>query len=725
MRFRNGFWHLDEGVTLYPHKEYFEVSAKEGRLVLYACAYPVQCRNDTLNNPVLTTEISAVAENILRVDIYHHKGILPDKPFPEIKETYQGQIEGTTIRAKELAAELKKGELTFSFRGRDLTSRFSRLSGCMTTPSGRYMAEYLTTDIGETYYGLGERFTPFVKNGQKVDMWNLDSGCASEMSHKNIPFFISSKNYGVLLLDYGKASFEMGSEVAECVQFSEKGERLSYCIIAGDCMKDIVSGYASLTGYPALPPEWSFGLWLSTSFTTDYSEKTVLSFVDEMERRDIPLSVMHFDCFWMKEFQWSDFIWDPEMFPDPRALLRKLHDRGLHVSVWINPYIAQKSGLFDEGARKGYFLKRRDGSIWQCDVWQAGMAIVDFTYPEAARWYQEKLEELVRMGVDCFKTDFGENIPAEDVVWHDGSDPYLMHNYYAFLYNRTVFDLMRKLKGDEAIVFGRAASIGSQQFPVHWAGDNVASYVSMAETLRGGLSLALSGFGFWSHDIGGFEDTTTPDLFKRWVAFGLLSSHSRLHGSSSYRVPWAFDDEACKVTSFFAKLKAELLPYLWLCAKEAHTKGIPVIRPMILEFGTGDEMMKYLDLQYMLGPSILVAPVFSENGRGRCYLPEGRWISLIDGSSEEGPVWIDREYDYFSLPLYARENSIIPIERNGRKILLAYNPGNTALEGIAEIHGREFLLIDDSYTELEIIRSEEGNGSSRKSTAIGKGVQEI
>ena len=385
----------------------------------------------------------------------------------------------------------------------------------MTTPDGRFMAEYLNTDIGENYYGLGERFTSFVKNGQKVEMWNLDSGCSSEMSHKNVPFFISSKNYGIFVLSYSKVSFEMGSEVTECAQFSVPGEKLSYCIIAGDTLKDVVSGYTKITGRPALPPKWSFGLWLSTSFTTDYSEKTVLSFVDRMAKENIPLSVMHFDCFWMKGFQRVDFTWDPEMFPDPISMLRKLHDRGLHVSVWINPYVAQKSPLFDEGASKGYFLRRKDGNVWQCDVWQAGMAIVDFTNPDAVKWYQDKLRKLVEMGVDCFKTDFGENIPVDDVVWYDGSDPALMHNRYTYIYNEAVFSLLKEMKGDDAMVFTRSATIGSQTMPVHWAGDNVATYSSMASTLRGGLSLALSGFGFWSHDIGGFEDTTSPDLFKR------------------------------------------------------------------------------------------------------------------------------------------------------------------------------------------------------------------
>ena len=717
MRFRNGFWHLEDGVTLYSEKNCFETASENGKLAIYSCAYPITCRNDTLNNPVITTEISALAPDILRVDVYHHKGSRTEKPVPEIPRGNATELGSSHIESGNLRAEQKDGTLVFSYKGTELTRRFARLSGCMTTPCGRYMAEYLTTDIGETYYGLGERFTAFHKNGQKVEMWNLDSGCASEMSHKNVPFFVSSKNYGVFVLSYGKVSFEMGSEVAECAQFSILGEKISYCVIAGDSLKDVVAGYTSLTGRPAMPPEWSFGLWLSTSFTTDYSEKTVLSFVDRMKEYDIPLSVFHFDCFWMKEFQWTDFIWDKRIFPNPEGLMHKLHERGLKVSVWINPYIAQKSRLFDEGEERGYFLKRKDGSVWQCDTWQAGMAIVDFTNPEAVDWYQGYLEKLSDMGVDCFKTDFGENIPVDDVVWHDGSDPYLMHNKYTYLYNKAVFDLQKKKKGDEAIVFTRSGTIGSQTMPVHWAGDNVASYASMAETLRGGLSLALSGFGFWSHDIGGFEDNTTPDLFKRWVAFGLLSSHSRLHGSSSYRVPWAFDEEACRVTSFFTNLKKELLPYLMYCAEVSHETGIPVLRPMLLEFGTDDEMLKYIDQQYMLGPSLLVAPVFRDDGEGRCYLPDGKWISPLDGSSATGPVWIKRKYDYFSLPLYVRENSIIPICRNGEKILLATNVTKAVLPGIAEINGRTVTLLDASYKKA-IFMTAEGRGSRKEEIAL-------
>ncbi len=277
----------------------------------------------------------------------------------------------------------------------------------------------------------------------------------------------------------------------------------------------------------------------------------------------------------MREFSWCDFKWDTRCFPDPESMLLRLRARGLHICVWINPYIAQRSPLFEEGVREGFLLRRADGSTWQTDQWQPGMGIVDFTNPAACDWYTSKLRRLMEMGVDCFKTDFGERIPT-DVVYHDGSDPLKMHNYFCFLYNRTVFEALKQARGEgEAVVFARSATSGGQQFPVHWGGDCTATFESMAESLRGGLSLGLSGFGFWSHDIGGFEQTANAEVYKRWCAFGLLSSHSRLHGSSSYRVPWVYDEEAVDVLRYFTRLKLSLMPYLFRAACQAHRKAPP------------------------------------------------------------------------------------------------------------------------------------------------------
>jgi alpha-D-xyloside xylohydrolase len=405
---------------------------------------------------------------------------------------------------------------------------------------------------------------------------------------------------------------------------------------------------------------------------TDYDEKTVTSQLDGMAERGIPMSVLHFDCFWMKAHQWTDFTFDPQYFPDPKGFLRRLHERGLKVCVWINAYIAQNSNVFEEAMGHGYLVKRLDGSVWQSDIWQAGMGIVDFTNPDALRWYQQQLFRLLDIGVDSFKTDFGERIPWEDVQFFNGMNPRAGHNYYSYLYNKTVYDAIAEKRGaGEAVLFARAATAGGQQFPVHWGGDCECTWQGMSQSLHGGLSLGLSGFGFWSHDIGGFmsegQAPTTPEatLYKRWVQFGMLSSHSRLHGSATYRVPWLIDDEASDVLRKFTRLKNKLMPYIYLKAMEAHSTGVPLLRAMFLEFPQ-DRTCQTLDNQYMLGDSLLVAPIFDDEGIVEYYVPEGKWRGLLDGKLRTGPTWITEQFDNLHLPVLLRQDRVILIGKEER-----------------------------------------------------------
>ena len=669
MKFTDGYWQIRPGVTPHYAVQIHEVTVERDALTVYAPIGKLLERGHTVNQPLLTVRFSSPMENVIRAQIVHHKGKVRQKPEFVI---YKGSTQDISISNDEQAATLTSGSLSVQVhKGSDwlveyiggdkiITSSGWRALGFMDTPDGRYIHEQLNLGVSECVYGLGERFTAFVKNGQVVDMWNQDGGTSSEQAYKNIPFYLTNRGYGIFVNHPEQVSFEVASEKVERVQFSVPGETLEYFIIYGPAPKEILERYTALTGRPALPPAWSFGLWLSTSFTTDYDEKTVTSFIDGMIERDIPLHVFHFDCFWMKEFHWTDLQWDSRFFPDPEGMLRRLKSRGLHICVWINPYIAQRSALFDEGMQNGYLLRRPNGDVWQWDMWQAGMGIVDFTNPEARTWYAEKLGALLKMGVDAFKTDFGERIPT-DAVYHDGSDPFKMHNYYSYLYNKTVFDLLREERGEgDAIMFARSATTGGQQFPVHWGGDSTATFESMAESLRGGLSFGLSGFGFWSHDIGGFEQTANADVYKRWTAFGLLSSHSRLHGSNSYRVPWYYDEEAVTVLSKFTKLKCSLMPYLYRAAIQSHEKGTPMLRAMILEF-PDDPACDYLDLQYMLGDSLLVAPVFSHDGSVNYYVPEGKWTHFFSGEVIEGPRWMRETHDFLSLPLLVRPNSVIPI----------------------------------------------------------------
>ncbi|NMI02615.1 alpha-xylosidase [Paenibacillus sp. SZ31] len=669
MKFTDGFWMTREGYQIQNPTDIRDIVQKDNSLTVYAATKYIRSKGDTLNGTLLKATYSSPMPNVIRVTLNHHKGGVKKGPVFELNT----QDANVDISKNEQGAVLKSGNLevqidktngwdvSFLYEGKRITGSGQRAAGYITGPSKEaYFREQLDLGIGEYVYGLGERFTPFVKNGQIVDTWNEDGGTSSEQSYKNIPFYLSNKGYGVFVNHPERVSYEIASENVSKVQFSVEGETLEYFIIGGDNPKDVLDNYTKLTGKPALPPAWTFGLWLTTSFTTDYDEATVNHFVDGMAERDLPLSVFHFDCFWMKEYQWSDFVWDEAMFPDPEGMLARLKEKGLKICAWINPYIAEKSYLFDEGMENGYLVKTADGSVWQWDMWQAGMALVDFTNPDAVNWYKSKLEVLLDQGVDSFKTDFGERIPT-DVVYFDGSDPVKMHNYYTQLYNKAVFELLEeKIGKNEAALFARSATAGGQQFPVHWGGDCSSTYESMAESLRGGLSLGLSGFGFWSHDISGFESTASPDVYKRWVQFGLLSSHSRLHGSTSYRVPWLFDEESVDVVRDFTKLKISLMPYLYNSAVESTVKGIPMMRAMLLDFPE-DPTTYSLDTQYMFGDSILVAPIFNKEGDVRYYLPEGTWTNYLTGAKVQGGRWISENHDFKTLPMMIKPNSLIAV----------------------------------------------------------------
>lgn len=693
MKISDGFWLDKPGYSVNYATQIYEIEADDRSVTVYATNQWIQNRGMTLGGPMLTIRFTSTLKNSIKVTIEHYSEALKKAPSfnlsedssfrPTVNRLDNGGYELVSGKTSVRIGSEKGGwDISYWYGGKILTKSGWRTTSLVEkdawfaekqrksetgtrffakSDSGEntYIREMLNISVGEYIYGFGEKFSAFVKNGQSVEVWNNDGGTCSEQSYKSIPFFVSSRNYGVFVNHPECVNFEVASETVSKTAFTVQGERMEYFIFGGESIADVLVSYTDLTGKPALPPAYSFGLWLSTSFTTSYDEETVSSFIDEMERRDIPLDVFHFDCFWMKEFEWCSFEWDKRMFPDPKGFISRLKEKGLRVCVWINPYVGQRASVFRELADKGYFIKNKDGSVFQCDMWQPGMAIIDFTNPDAREWFASKIKELAELGVDAIKTDFGERIPT-DIVYYDGSDPYRMHNYYSYLYNKTVFDALQEAKGiGNACLFARSATVGGQQFPVHWGGDCFSNYESMWETLRGGLSLCMSGFGFFSHDISGFEATGTPDLYKRWTAFGLMSTHSRYHGNSSYRVPWNFDEESCDVARHFVKLKGRLMPYLFANAVKTHKTGIPMMRAMVVDYSY-DRAALTVDTQYMLGDNLLVAPVFSEDGQCEFYLPTGGiWTDIQTGETLSGGSWYTKKYDYFGMPLYAKPNSII------------------------------------------------------------------
>lgn len=752
MKISDGFWMDKKGYDVRYVAQAYQVETTEHEIRVLATPYVVQNRGMTLAGPNLEITYSSRMENVIKVHIDHYRGGVDNKPKFELTEDegYLPEIRKENDKAVMLSGktrlEIALGdhwETAFYYGDNYLTGGADRATSIIKEsnyirdarlqsqreddffhpakdPRTTYLREQLKTGIGECIYGFGEKFTPFVKNGQTVEMWNNDGGTCTEQSYKNIPFYLSSKSYGVFVNSSDKVSFEVNSDTVSKVSFTVPGESLEYFVFGGENLEAVLERYTALTGRSALPPAYTFGLWLSTSFTTNYDEETIHHFIDGMAERKIPLQVFHFDCFWMKEYEWCNFEWNKEMFPDPKAMLKRLHEKGLEVCVWINPYVAQRSRLFQEGKENGYFIKNRDGSVFQCDLWQPGMAIVDFTNPAARKWYQGLLKTLFDMGVNNIKTDFGERIPT-DCCYYDGSDPIAMHNYYSFLYNKCVFEALEAYYGkDNACLFARSATVGGQCFPVHWGGDCYAEYSAMAETLRGGLSLCASGFGFFSHDMGGFEATASADVYKRWCAFGMLSTHSRLHGSSSYRVPWAYDKdgdtEACDVLRHYAVLKGRLMPYLWSQAVKTHRKGVPMMRPMIVSF-TEDTACKYLDAQYMLGDNLCVVPVMNEEGIAEFYVPDcGTWTDIQSGETYEGGRYYTRKCDYFQMPILARPGSMIVYGKfdgdTQKSVLYDYAEGaEVVIYGLEKGQKTETVIYDTDALKVMKIRAVRENNT--------------
>jgi len=690
MKFENGCWIFKEGYTCFPATEIYFVTKKENEVLLTVPTTHIKGKGDTLGGVNLTVRITSPKEDIIRLQTWHHTGARKKLPEFELELTESIPItvneddELLTVISGGIKLDITKCGFTMTYsklvksvdgtekwvkitgsKGRDLACIKKDFKGMAYDFAGdtenTYMRQNLSITVDEHIYGCGERFTSFVKNGQTIDIEHKDGGTSTDQSYKNIPFYISDKGYGVFVAHPEPFEFEIASDSVVKCEFAVEGGYLDYYVIAGQDMKDVLVNYTDLTGKPSLPAPWTYGLWLSTSFTTSYDEETVMSFVDGMLDRDIPLRTFHFDCCWMRDFHWTDFTWDPAIFPDPKGLISRIKAKGINVCCWINSYIAQGNDIFDEGMEKGYFVKRTNGDVWQWDMWQPGMALVDFTNPDACKWFQGFIAELIDMGVDAIKTDFGERIPKDGVVYFDGSDPKRMRNYYTYLYNKCVYEIIEEKKGKgQGMLFARSATVGGQKFPVHWGGDCWSDYESMEESIRGGLSLQMSGFGYWAHDIGGFEQTSTPDVYKRWVGFGLLSSHSRLHGSSSYRVPWLYDEEAVDVVRFFTKLKARLMPYIYKTAVETSKSGIPTMRSMILEFN-GDRNVTYIDKQFMLGDSLLVAPIFNDESRADFYLPEGKWTDFFTEESYDGGRWYTEDCGYLDIPLMVKQGSVVAI----------------------------------------------------------------
>lgn len=512
----------------------------------------------------------------------------------------------------------------------------------------------------ERFYGLGERYGPLDRRGLRTVLWSVDtrSTNSTDAAYKPSPFFMSTAGYGMFVHTTARTMVDLGATSAISGAVLVEEPVLDYLLIYGPRLRDILRRYLDLTGHPAPPPRWSFGIWLSRCMYRN--RKEVEGVVREARRRDLPMDVIHLDPLWLagrkgETFDTCDFIWDEHAFGAPGALVRWLRARGVRLSLWENPYISMASPRFPEAVRRGFFLRTPDGGLARFAGLRA--AIVDFTNPAAREWYKALHRPLLRDGVAVFKPDYGEAVPP-NAVSHDGRTGAEVHNLYPLLFTRTVFEVTREFT-DRPLVWARSGWAGSQRYPLHWSGDAPSRWEVLPAILSSGLSLALSGFAFWSHDIGGFYRLTDPELYVRWAQWGLLTSHARFHGKEP-REPWHIGTRALRIVRRYAHLRYRLLPYLYSEAVASVRGGLPLMRPLVLEFQDDPAVATIAD-QYLLGSALLVAPVFTPDGRRRIYLPAGRWWDFRTGRRHDGPAWLNVRAPLDVLPLFVRSDTILPL----------------------------------------------------------------
>ena len=516
----------------------------------------------------------------------------------------------------------------------------------------------------ECFAGTGERFTKMDLSGHTFFLKNQDGqGVNNRRTYKNIPFYLSSRLYGTFYHTCAHSKLSLADVSTRSVEFLSDQALLDVFLIAGDSVEEILRGYRDLTGYPSMPPLWSFGIWMSRM--TYFSADEVEEICRRMRAEHYPCDVIHLDTGWFRTDWLCEWKFNEERFPDPKAFIHRLKEQGYRVSLWQLPYVAEDAEQIDEARRNDYIapLTRQQASEGSNFSALDYAGTIDFTYPAATNWYKGLLKNLLDMGVTCIKTDFGENIHMD--AHYKGMPPELLNNLYALLYQKAAYEVTKEVTGD-GIVWARAAWAGCQRYPLHWGGDSCSSWDGMAGSLKGGLHFGLSGFAFWSHDVPGFH--TLPNfmnsivddkVYMRWTQFGVFSSHMRYHGTNK-REPWHYPAIAPLVKKWW-KLRYRLLPYLVEQSRKATETGYAVLRALVFEHPE-DRVCWHIDDEYYFGDDFLVAPVMNSDDCRDIYLPEGNWVNFFTGERLRGGRWLSSvKVPLEEMPVFVREGAVIPI----------------------------------------------------------------
>ncbi len=573
--------------------------------------------------------------------------------------------------------------------------------------SGAYWSWSLTPD--EHLYGLGEHFTPLDHRGEQITLWDTDAwGTTSQSSYKYVPFLQSSRGYGLFFHTSTAVTVQAGTPSMRSALACVHAPTLDLFIVFGNTPKEVLREYTLLTGRATMPPRWAFGVWLSRCRYQTRAE--VEEVANRARAEDVPCDVLHIDPAWLERPGLScDFVSSEQAFPDLAGMMQALGKQGFKISLWELPYVTSQSRHYQEAAQAGYFLKDEQGQPICADFGVPPVdghirAVLDFTNPAARAWWQEQHRPWLRAGVAVFKTDFGEGVPLAARAWN-GMTGAELHNLYPLLYTAAVHEVITQETGRPGMVWGRSGWAGIQRYPAQWGGDPKTDTWAMRSSLWGGLSMALSAPGIWSHDIGGFYGPPpSPELYMRWTQFGMFSPLTRAHGTTP-REPWEFGPQALSIFRRYAKLRTRLNPYLYAMAWETHAHGLPMLRPLLLEF-PDDPVTARIDDSYLLGNALLVAPVFSDSPEPvarQLYLPQGEWIDFWTDERHKGGSYITRISPLDTIPVYIRAGSILSLGPE-RSFVGDNAPNELTLEIYtgAEGNARVIWDTDGSATELQL-----------------------
>ncbi len=654
----------------------------------YETLESVSIKQKTETHVIFTTlagdlEVSCFAENILRLRHAAPKqqpdyGIL-DGDSKDLGLQIEDLKGGYRVKCGQTALDLLSNPMRIRFWQGEKLLMQSATDRAITgqirlAPFARRADSWLVSlalSNEEPVYGLGEKWAALNRRGQLIQSWNEDATTVnSEISYKNTPFAWSTEGWGLFTHTPSKVTHGVGypqwSHRSYILQVFD--QELDLFFIAADSPARMIERYTALTGRSALPPRWSYGMWMSRAYYQ--SAEIALDVADKLRVHQIPCDVLLLDGrAWHTMEDRFDFQWDARRYPNPSGFVQRLRKLGIRTNLWEYSYISTQNPLFNELNEKGYLLKNTDGTPyvhrwfpWPYDKsWPHLMpsGIIDFTNPDAYAWYRDQHKQLFEIGVSVMKTDYGEAVPA-DVVAFNGDRGSRLHNVYTHLYNRCVFEAAEKFSQDEPMVWGRAAWAGGQRYPIQWGGDPQSDWEGLAASIRGGQAWGLSGGPFYAHDIGGFAiGNPSPELYIRWTQAGIMCSHTRFHGLGE-REPWVYGEEAEQIVRKWLAWRYQMIPYLQGCALQAAQTGLPVMRAMVLAFPQ-ERLAWQFDQQYMLGDALLVAPVVVPGGKAHYYLPDGRWYDIHNKRWLSGPGLFDEDVPLDQIPLFAREGTILPL----------------------------------------------------------------